>query len=219
MKDRLVVNYATGGFVHGQRRLVATCKSIGLEVECYGARDKFSPHEEAPYFFKYEAILAASKKASVLLWADATVYASGAKSADPIFEHIEREGYYLQNQGWNNAQWCNDRSLAAFGFTRDEAETQCQVLGGFFGISLDHSMGRMILDKVIAHKHLFPGGWNNNSKTESEDLRCLGHRHDQSVLSLIAAEHHLKTPVCEDNGWCCYRDDDPAFVFNIGRNW
>lgn len=35
---------------------------------------------------------------------------------------------------------------------------------------------------------LFKGQWNNDSKTESEDPRCKGHRHDLVLGSIIANE-------------------------------
>lgn len=209
-----MVNYATGGFVKGQERLVASCRALGQDVACYGVEDRFTPHSEIPYFFKCQALLEAAKRALVLLWADASVFASGGGPLEPVFEYIEREGYYLQNQGWNNAQWCHDRALAAFGYTRDEAETQCQVLGGFWGVSLLHPTGRLLLEELVKHSDLFKGEWSNTRKTESLDARCLGHRHDQSVMSLLAAKHGLKTPWPEEHYWCHY-DRNSQYLFNI----
>jgi hypothetical protein len=216
MSNRLIVNYATGGFVRGQERLVASCLPLNQPVACYGIANSFLSHTLFPYGFKVEAMRKASldHNASTLLWCDASVYATGKGSLAPVFEHIERDGYYLQNQGWNNAQWCHDKALEAFGFTRDEAEKQCQVLGGFWGVSLSHKMGRFLLSEIERHQYLFFGAWNNNARTESADSRCLGHRHDQSVMSLLAAKHQLKTFLPEDNGWCQY-GRNPQFLFNI----
>jgi hypothetical protein len=33
---------------------------------------------------------------------------------------------------------------------------------------------------------LFRGSWKNDKKTESQDERCLGHRHDQTCAELCA---------------------------------
>jgi hypothetical protein len=214
MSKYLVVTYANGHFLRGQERLVASCLSLGQPIVCYGDDDRFTQHRDFPYYFKVDALLAASQKADGLLWADSSVFATGKGSLAPLFEHIEREGYYLGNNGCNNAVWCNDVSLAAFGVTRDEAEKQCQVDAACYGLSPCHPTGRLILDELIAHRDLFKGSRTNDLKTESQDARCEGHRHDQSVLSLIAIKHHLNTPWPDKHMW--YRwGKHPGYLLNL----
>jgi hypothetical protein len=41
-----------------------------------------------------------------------------------------------------------------------------------------------------AQAGIFKGRWNNDEKTESEDSRVRGHRHDQTSAELIA--YHLR---------------------------
>lgn len=216
--SNLIVNYADGGFIPGQIRLTRTCSALGHTVVCYGKKDGFTPHGDYPYYFKVDALVAASRKASVLLWADASVWATGKGSLDPIFERIESEGYYLSNNGFRNHEWCNDASLAAFGYTRDDAEKQCQVAGGIYGINVNHPTGKLILAELIKHKPLFKGSPTNDRKTESQDCRCKGHRHDQSVLSLIAAKYSLRTPwPDEQKGW--YYGTNPDYLLNINAEY
>jgi len=209
----LVVNYASGGFVRGQERLLRSCQTINQDVACYGAQDGLTDHSQVPYYFKIDALTRASRLCRLLLWLDSSIVATG-RPLDPIFEHVRREGYLLTWQGWDNAQWCNDRSLASFGYTRDQAKLQKQVRGGFYGLNLDHPTGRLILEELVAHRDDFCGQWSNRHLTESADPRCLGHRHDQSILSLIAARHSLFIMDHDAEPWCCY-DQNPSYLLNI----
>ena len=211
---RLVVTYADGSFVAGRNRLVDSCRRVGQPIVCYGDDDNFTPHSDFPYYFKVDALLAASRQAEILMWADSSVFATEKGSLIPIFEHIEREGYWLQQNGCTNAEWCNDASLAGFGFSRDEAGKQCQVDAACYGIAPRHPTGRLILDELVSHQALFRGSWDNDRRSESPDARCRGHRHDQSVLSLIAAKYHLSIPLPEAHGW--YRWGlDPNYLLNL----
>lgn len=210
----LVVTYADGRFAAGGKRLADSCRRLGQPIVCYGEGDGFTSHVGFPYYFKVDALLAASRLAELLIWADASVLATGDGPLTPIFEHIGREGYWLQNNGCTNAEWCSDASLADFGFARDEAGGQCQVDAACYGIAPGHPAGRLILDDLVGHRELFRGSRNNDRQTESRDSRCLGHRHDQSVLSLIAAKYHLDTPWPDAHMW--YRwGRNPGYLLNL----
>jgi hypothetical protein len=212
----LVVNYATSGYLRGQERLRSSCESIGQAIACYGPRDNFTPHADWPYYFKIDSFRRASERHHLLLWVDASIVTTG-QSLEPIFDYLASEGCLLTWQGWNNAQWCNDGSLASFGFTRDEAERQWQVRGGFLGLNLQHPAGKLLLEETARHRDDFRGRWENRDKTESQDPRCMGHRHDQSVFSLVAARHHLKILRYDEHKWCCY-DPNPQYLLNILGN-
>ena len=216
----LVVTYATGRFIVGRNRLVDSCRKLGQSIVCYDNEAGFTRHSDFPYYFKVDALLAASKhaevlkQAKILIWADASVFATGKGSLTPIFEYIEREGYWLQKNGCNNAEWCNDASLDGFSFTRKEASNQCQVDAACYGIAPDHPTGKLILDELVSHQKLFKGAWTNDQRTESLDHRCQGHRHDQSVLSLIAAKHQLNILGSEEHRW--YRwGINPDYLLNL----
>jgi hypothetical protein len=214
MSRYLIVNYANGRFLRGRDRLVATCLPLGHSIVCYGDEDLFTSHKDSPYYFKIDALLKASQRADILLWADSSIFATGKGPLNPIFEHVEREGYYLQKNGWNNAQWCNDTSLFTFGFTRDEAEKQDQVNAACYGISPRHPTGKLILDELVHHRDMFKGAWSNDHETESHDVHCLGHRHDQSVLSLIAAKHHLTVHSPSEHMWFTW-GRNPDYLLNL----
>jgi hypothetical protein len=122
----------------------------------------------------------------VVLWADASAWIRH----DPylIFSHIKEKGYILFDSGWTNEKWCNDRQLAAFGFTRDEAQNQKQSVGGLMGFDFDSEIGQKIFGLWMENIDLFTGNWDNLAGSESNDPRCLGSRHDQAVMSLIVAK-------------------------------
>jgi hypothetical protein len=52
----------------------------------------------------------------------------------------------------------------------------------------------MFLDELFkcSAAGLFIGQWNNKTKTESKDDRCLGHRHDQTCIELLAYKLDIK---------------------------
>ena len=164
-----------------------------------------------PLAAKPEIMQAAAKPNQALLWLDASVVVNG--SLEPVFYHIEQHGYLLLDGGWNNAQWSNDRSLAAFGYDRDEAEKQPQAMAGVFGISTYHPWRRLLLKEWHRQKKLFAGAHANDRQSESRDPRCLGHRHDQTVLSLIAARNGCEI-IHPPQEWFCY-GINPDCLLNI----
>lgn len=210
----LVVTYANRHFVTGRNRLESSCRKLGQSIVCYGDNNDFARHDDFPYYFKVDALLTAARQAEILLWADSSVFATGKGCLTPIFDHIKREGYWLQNNGSTNAMWCNDTSLAAFGFNRDEADKQCQIDAACYGVAPGHSTGKIILDELVRHKDLFRGARDNLRRSESLDIRCLGHRHDQSVLSLIAAKHRLNTPWPDAHMWYQW-GLNPEYLLNL----
>ena len=72
--------------------------------------------------------------------------------------------------------------------TRDEAENQKQSVGGLMGFDLSSEIGMLIFGMWMESIDLFTGNWDNLTGSESNDPRCLGSRHDQSVMSLIVAK-------------------------------
>jgi len=191
---------------------------MGLECHAFyepksGQSGRFTPHSEVPYAFKPEIMVEAAKAGENILWCDASVFATGARSLDPIFEHIESKGYFLPDSGWKNDKWCNDRSLAHFGFSRDKASLQPHVMGAIYGFRADHPSGKLLLAEHHRRRDLFRGSHDNHNQSESKDPRCLGHRHDQSILSLIAHFYGFEV-FAFPNDWIHY-GKDPSAILNI----
>lgn len=174
----------------GLHRLKESCQKFNVPCETFQDYPPSCPHHSRiPYAFKPYVIDIVSKRYDQVFYADASAWL--INDPKPIFEIIKEQGYILFFGGWNNAQWCSDRQLEAFGYNRDQAEQQHHVVGGLFGIDFTSEIGQTIFKIYKNSINLFTGQWKNDLLTESADPRCLGCRHDQSVLSLIAASLNL----------------------------
>jgi hypothetical protein len=153
------------------------------------------PHYDVPYAFKLHAMMNAFDAGhDVVLWADASMYAIAP--VDPLMAEIEKNGYVLFVGGTNTAaMWTHDACLSYYRTSRDEAEKIPQVVGGLVGFSKARSLGASVFEgwfkECQAHPGLFRGPHTNDMGECSKDPRCRGHRHDQSVLSIIAHKHQL----------------------------
>ena len=201
MSPRCVVNVATGHYVRGQQRLFDTralwgCNGLGFDHIPAG----WPKHEDKPYAMKAYALKAAEHRGSTsLLWCDACIVP--IRSLDPLWEKIEAEGAVISRNGWTNAQWCADSWYADCfpGVPLEEARALNReiphVVATYFGVSLAHPVGRAILEgyyRLASQTRAFCGPWKNTPETPCGPPEVLGHRHDQSCLSLLAHQHGVK---------------------------
>jgi len=183
------VNVASGHYVNGQRRLL---NSSFLHADTLGYADQFPPgsptHAQSSYAFKAHALKAAAEKGyRLLLWADASV--KPVRSLEPLWERIERDGYWIQaNDGWNNWQWTAQAAYDPLEITEEENQKVTHVMAISFGIDLESETGGLILDDYIrlAKSGAFNGHWKNDRLQAHPNPKVLGHRHDQTALSIIA---------------------------------
>ena len=212
----IVVNYADGGYISFQRRLSVKCREIHQECLLFDASHGLTSHSVIPYVFKVDAMRRGLGVADTVLWVDAPVYPSGSKGMESIFDHIRRQGYLFKDSGFRNSEWCNDRSLEAFGFTRNEAERQKHAECCILGVCISHPVGKLVWEEFSGHVGLFGGSRTNEGLTESNDSRCKGHRHDQSVISLIAAKHALDVLDVGKLGWFSF-GESAVHILNYKR--
>lgn len=144
-------------------------------------------HSENPYAFKIYCIQKAIDAGyEQILWLDSSCFA--VKNVQPIFDYLETHWCMVQDSGHWLGTWANDRSLEYFGIARDEA-MEIRMIGnaGFLGLNVNTMAANSFMSQCITamHKGIFKGAWNNNEKTESQDERCLGHRHDMVASSCI----------------------------------
>lgn len=216
MNHRAVVNVATGRYVKGHDRLVckiAELPACGVSLRTWS--DKLPPgspsHQNVPYAFKAFALRDAAQHYDTLLWADASILP--IKPLGPLFERIERDGYWMSNNGWSNYEWTADSAYpdlfsehrrsfnydlgAAYAMNR----TIPHVVATTFGISLKHPLGKAFLDeyfRLASETKAFCGPWVNSNHHPVFDpnagdryapcgpLDVRGHRHDQTAASVIA---------------------------------
>jgi hypothetical protein len=190
-----VVNVATGDhYVKGQKRLTAALGSGATMLAWTNMLPVGSPsHSEVPYAFKAFALQdAAARGNSLLLWADASILP--VAPVGPLFDRIYEEGYWISRNGWMNSQWTADSAYEHLRISRHDNDEVPHVVATAFGLNVHHPKGKALLDEYVrlAKTRAFCGPWRNCAETPCGDYRVLGHRHDQSALSVVAWKLRLK---------------------------
>jgi hypothetical protein len=92
-------------------------------------------------------------------------------------------------------QWANDRALAYFNVTRDQAMTISTIYACFLGFNFLSPVAQEFFArwKKACEDGIFIGQWTNATLSESQDTRCTGHRHDQTCAELIL--HAMQVPL------------------------
>lgn len=190
-----IINFGKGHwYPNGQERLRVSLNDTKFDGDAYFWNDERNlyvpPHEMMPYAFKIGAFnVARDRGYRVILWCDAAVFA--IKNIDPIFEHIKKHGFIFFQSGFNCAQWTSDKCLTTMGVSRDDAEKMPMYMACCMGLNLDDPRSDEFLKRLTTYAldgHCLPGAWNNHNHEVSNDPRCQGHRHDQSIGSIIAAQ-------------------------------
>ncbi len=209
---RAVVNVSTTPYLQrGQARLQSGLDQFGAGCDFLSlAKEPVdSPkHSDAPFAFKAFALWPWRDKYDSLIWCDSCILP--VRNMEPAWRHIEQRGAMVMNNGFSNYEWTADSAypeLFADEFKRGvpqflEDARECNrriphVVGGFFGLSMKHPVGRTILDQMyrLAQTRAFCGPtWNSNHPEYSAmpgaatcgpaDVR--GMRHDQTALSVVA---------------------------------
>lgn len=193
---KAIVNLSTLRYAKAQYRLSESLKNrTDAEVLLYQSeRQVGSPmHHINPYAFKIYAIEEALRQGyTQILWLDSSCYA--IKEIQPVFDIIDQEGYFMEWSGHWAHHWSNDKSLEYFEVTRDEAMDIPLFSAGFLGLDFtnDRTKTFFSLWKEAMLAGIFKGEWTNNNKTESQDVRCLGHRHDLTCGGIIAHQLGMK---------------------------
>jgi hypothetical protein len=205
---RAIVNVATGRYLKGQERLIEAVEPYraGASFHYWQKEPEGCPaHSDVPYAFKAFALKEASKHADILLWCDACILP--IRSLEPLWERIERDGYWISRNGYSNAEWTAESAYPDL-FELDGDEVCARedgpswleeaaavnkeiphVVATAFGLNVKHPRGKAILAeyyRLASETRAFCGPWKNTPETPCgpEDVR--GHRHDQSALSVLA---------------------------------
>lgn len=145
------------------------------------------PHSQSPYSFKPYAVDHVRKMGyRYIIWVDSVVRLR--KDIEDLLQKISQVGVYLQADGWRVGTWANDKSLAYFGITRDQAMEIEAIYACIMGFDFRSPIALEFLArwKKASLDGIFIGNWKNDLKTESQDERCRGHRHDQTCAELIS---------------------------------
>jgi hypothetical protein len=151
-------------------------------------------HDEIPYAFKPYAIQKAIDLGyEQILWCDSPIYAK--QDIQPVFDHIAEHGYvFFDNIGYSLGDYTNDTTLKYFAIERDAAWRIPMIMACCMGFEVKNDpfvLNVLTIYKDVS-KQLYPGEWDNDELTESQDRRVKGHRHDQSVMSALIYRNRMK---------------------------
>lgn len=148
-------------------------------------------HSDNPYAFKIYAIdYVRGKGYDQILWLDCSVWA--IKNVNPVFRKITDQGYIMQEAGQFVGRWCNDRTLAYAGLSREEANKMLMYgNAGFLGLDFNNPTASEFFTGWSRYMSdgQFIGSWND-------------HRHDMTCGSIIA--NRLKMKYETGTSWLQY---------------
>lgn len=183
---QLIINVALGAwYPKGQKRLIESLKQhFNGDIKIWKDKWPNANYEYFPYNCKASALEEAIKLGyKKIFWMDCSVWA--IKDVQPLFDIIERDGYYFINNGYNCAQTCSDDCLRIFDVTRDEAEGMKEVATTIFGLDLSKEHAFNFAKAFIQATKNGAGHGSRLHDNQSEDERFLFHRQDQSVASIL----------------------------------
>ena len=187
-----IVNFSNGYFKKGQDRLVQSLKENNYQgdIITFNEYEQVGScsHQEVPYQFKVYAIEKARQMGyDIVLYLDASMVA--IKDVMPVIFYIIEKGHLMELCGFSAGQYCSDICLNEFEISREDAFEISLYSAGFTGLNFQQSDSKLFFERWLyfaSQKTTFIGDWNNNQKQCSQDERCLGHRHDQSVASILS---------------------------------
>jgi|688.fasta_scaffold424181_2 hypothetical protein len=151
-------------------------------------------HSEVPYAFKPYAIDKLRKEYDIVIWADSCVYA--IKPIDKFIEYIKINGFaFFDNIGFRIGDYTSDECLNNLGMSRDESFNHPMIMACLMGFNFTNEKAVKLFDayyQATKIKGCYEGDWSNQFNQVSQDNRVKGHRHDQSVMSVLLAKEKIK---------------------------
>ncbi len=194
------VMYADKHYVKIQEMLIKSIRLIYPKATIFAFRSfaeihPYCPsHSKDPYAFKLYAIEHARFRGyDTVIWLD-----SPNRMVSPIDEwlpKISSVGVYLQRDGFVCGEWVNDNCLNYFGVSRDEAMDIPNIYASIMAFDFRNPIAVTFFEKwkAACAAGAFRGNAKNDTKSESQDPRCRGHRHDQSCAEIIAYQMGIET--------------------------
>jgi hypothetical protein len=150
-------------------------------------------HKEVPYAFKAYAIDKARKMGyDLVLWCDSVVYP--ISDLKPVFDYINKNAYmFFNNIGYSIGEYTSDKCLELLNMSSDEAFDSKMLMACCMGFNFKDTKVNKIVDSYLFHatSGAYHGDWFNNNKQVSKNNLVKGHRHDQSVISILVHQNKL----------------------------
>lgn len=218
MQDRLIKSFEksidnvfVNGSVHPYR--VSSGDAVAVEEEPNWNNTGFDlllwrdylppgsrPHSESPYGFKVHAIKAAYEKGyTSILWLDSPAYAV-KEDISPIFDKIEKEGYYAMSHIDPLSNYVKDYVWAQFHLIeRKDLDGHNLPSGSCYGFDLLSPHGKTLFTKLYGCER--NGHFNYPAP----------HRHDETILALLMLNN---LPVFTNDP--LFQSDSPECVIKSG---
>lgn len=199
--DWCVVNVAIGSwYVTGQCRMLSSLRAHGYKGEALLWKDSLPTdcpeHEITPYAFKVFAIQEAIDKGfKKIAWIDSSIVA--VNSLSPIEKWLATEPVYMHSQPSTMiGNWASDASIQYLGLNREAALHIHSLDASILFFDFTKATAKLAFkrwQKAAIDGIAFRGSHRNDEMQVSEDKRVYGHRHDQTVLSIILWQEGIQT--------------------------
>lgn len=205
---RCVLNYASGIYIKGQERLKTSLRASGFTGDLLFWTDELPPdcppHDDSPWAFKVYAFAEARRRGyDSALWIDSNGVV--IRPLDPLFAKIEHDGYFLWGRGAATVgEWSSDRVLESFDLTREQAFKIPEIAAFSVGLNFHDRTANDFLDRWLDRAgdgfsfrgipKEYPLAFTNNNEggVVSADTRVKGHRHDQTIGSILASQLKMR---------------------------
>lgn len=174
----VIINLSTVQYTKGQQRLQRSIQQFSPNIPFLSWKSESelqAPlHRTNPYAFKvYAFYKAIALGYDTIFWMDASCYL--VKDVNPLFQLIEKEGYFMENAAHWCGRWINDHAKAYFNIPDETLNTMPMFMAGCFGISAYSQTAMTFLDewRLAMEAGTFKGDWSN-------------HRHDMTAGSITA---------------------------------
>lgn len=151
-------------------------------------------HQNVPYAFKPECLNWAREQGyEQAVWADTACIL--VNPLDGLLKQLARDGVVFPYSPFRISEWCSDACLVAMGLTRREVKALVPSMWACT-ISMDfrNETTNQFLDDWLAYSRdgvSFHGSHTNENCEVSNDPSVKGHRHDQTVATILAFRHEL----------------------------
>lgn len=176
--DNLLMLFNDGS-THEEDQYPINMKHYGIDVVLWtdvlprGSRE----HSESPYGFKVHAIKAAYEMGyTSILWLDSPAYAV-KEDISPIFDKIEKEGYYAMSHIDPLERFVGDAALQFYNIKRLDLIGLNLPSGSCYGFDM-----KGIGHRIVANLELTE--INGLFKDEVSEDGMIVHRHDEAILAL-----------------------------------
>lgn len=148
------------------------------------------------YFPKGFALKYAAENLKTFLMCDAShAFVNKTLELEYFIEKDRRFFIEYPNDIFKNKHWCSKKSMQILGCDTEEIRESQSYWSGLHGYVVDDENKSMLMDQYIALTNKDVAGPSNLIRyPDGHDSDCIGHRNDQTVLSLMIYKYGFRQP-------------------------